>query len=76
MPASFKKFSSSVLKGYDSQAYRYMDMTRERISFAFDLRDMLLSLHIGFSFVRVAVACAMLERNSGFEPSPVQASVL
>ena len=30
---------------------------------------MLLSLHIGFSFVRIAVACAILERISGFEPS-------
>ena len=44
-------------------------MTRERISFTFDPRDMLLSLQIGFSFVRAAVACAILERTSGLEPS-------
>ena len=31
---------------------------------------MLLSLQIGFSFVRVAVACAILERIPGFGPSP------
>ena len=48
---------------------RNMDMTRERISFTFDPRDMLLFVHIGFSFVRVAVACAILERTSGFETS-------
>ena len=44
-------------------------MTRERISFTFDPRDMLLSLQMGFSFVRAAVACAILERISGLEPS-------
>ena len=37
--------------------------------YTFDPRDMLLSLKIGFSFVRAAVACAILERISGFEPS-------
>ena len=30
---------------------------------------MLLSLHIGFSFIRAAVTCAILERISGFETS-------
>ena len=44
-------------------------MTRERISFTFDPRDMLLSLQMGFSFVRAAVACAILERTFGLEPS-------
>ena len=44
-------------------------MTKERISFTFDPRDMLLSLQMGFSFVRAAVACAILERTSGLEPS-------
>ena len=46
-----------------------MEMTRERISLTFDPRDMLLSLQLGFSFVRAAVACAILERTSGLEPS-------
>ena len=45
-----------------------MVMTRERISFTFDPRDMLLSLQMGFSFVRAAVACAIFERTSGLEP--------
>ena len=37
-------------------------------SFKFDPRDM-LTLAIGFSFVRVAEACVLLQRTSGFEPS-------
>ena len=61
-------FSSSAIKVFKSQAFRNMDMTRERISFPFDPKHM-LSLHIGFSFVRAAVACAILERTSDFEPS-------
>ena len=52
---------------HDSQTYRNMEMTRERINFAFSPRDMLLSLQIGFSFVRAAVALAILERASWFE---------
>ena len=43
-------------------------MTRECISFTFDPRDM-LSLQMGFSFVRAAVACAILERTSGLKLS-------
>ena len=46
-----------------------MEMTRGRISFTFDPRDMLLSLQMGVSFVKAAVACAILERTSGLEPS-------
>ena len=47
----------------------YMDITRERISCTFASRDMLLSLHISLGFVRNAVACAILERASGYEPA-------
>ena len=46
-----------------------MEMTRERINFTFDPRDVLLSLQIGISFVRAAVAWAILERISGLESS-------
>ena len=53
----------------DSQAYRNMEMTRERISFTFDPRDMLLSFQMGFSFVRATVACSVLKRVSGLEPT-------
>ena len=52
-----------------SMIHRHTEMTRERISFTFDPRDMFLSLQMGFSFVRAAVACAILERISGLEPS-------
>ena len=58
-----------------STIHRYrenMDMTRERISFTFDPRDILLSLQIGVSFVMACVACmacALLDRISGFELS-------
>ena len=52
-----------------SMIHRNMEMTRGRTSFTFDSRDMLLSLQMGFSFVRAAVACAILEKTSGFEPS-------
>ena len=62
-------FSNYAVNVQDSKVYRNMEMTRERISFTFDPRDMLLSLQIGFSFVRAAVACAILERISGLEPS-------
>ena len=65
-PASFSLALLSHV--HDSQAFRNMDMTRERISFTFDPRYMLLSFNIGFSFVRAAVACVILERTSGFEP--------
>ena len=62
-------FSNCAVKVHDSQVYRNMETPRERTSFTFDPRDMLLSLQIGFSFVRPAVACAILERTSGLEPS-------
>ena len=62
-------FSYSAVKVHDSQAYRNLEMTREHIRFTFGPRDMLLSLRMGFSFVRAAVACAILERTSGLEPS-------
>ena len=42
-----------------------MEMIRERTSFTFDSRDMLLSVQSGFSLERIAVACAILERTSG-----------
>ena len=47
-----------------------MEMSRECTSFTFDPRNM-LSLQMGFSFVRVAMACAIIERTSGLELSSV-----
>ena len=46
-----------------------MDVTRERISRILELREILLSIQTGFSLVNAAVACAILERISGLEPS-------
>ena len=43
-----------------AQAYNLMEMTRECISFTFDPRGMLLSLQMGFNFVRAAVAVKSL----------------
>ena len=57
------------MKVHDSQAYRKMDVTRERISRILELREILLSIQTGFSLVNAAVACAILESISGLEPS-------
>ena len=56
---------------HDSQAYRKMDVTRERISRILELREIHLSFQIGFKLVNSAVACAILESISGLEPSSV-----
>ena len=62
---------SSTVRVQDSQAYRKMDVTRERISRILELREILLSIQTGFSLVNAAVACAILESISGLEPSLV-----
>ena len=54
-----------------SQAYRKMDVTRERISCILELREILQSFQTGFNLVIAAVVCAILESISGFEPSSV-----
>ena len=59
------------MRVHDSQAYRKMDVTRERISRILELREILLSLQAGFSLVNAAVVCAVLESISGLEPSSV-----
>ena len=59
------------MRVHDSQAYRKMDVTRERISRILELREILVSILTGFSLVNAAVACAILESNSGLEPSSV-----
>ena len=62
---------SSAVRVHYSQAYRKMDVTRERISHILELREILLSFQTGFSFVSAAVVCAILESISGLEPSSV-----
>ena len=56
---------------HDSQAYRKMDVTRERISCILELREILMSFQSGFNLVNAAVVCAILESISGLEPSSV-----
>ena len=43
--------------GYDNGAHQFLN----------DPRDILLSLHVDFRFVRAAVACAILEKTNVFE---------
>ena len=57
------------MRVHDSQTCGKMDVTRERISRILELRDILLSFKTGFNLVNAAVACAILESISGFEPS-------
>ena len=62
---------SSAVRVHDSQAYRKMDVTRERISRILELREILLSIQTGLSLVNAAVVCAILKSISGLEPSSV-----
>ena len=59
------------MRVHESQEYRKMDVTRERISHVLELTEILLSIQIGFSLVNAAVACAILGSISGLEPSSV-----
>ena len=59
------------MRVHDSQAYRKMAATRERISRILELTELLLSFQSGFSLVSAAVVCAVLEGISGLEPSSV-----
>ena len=59
------------MRVHDSQAYRKMDVTRERIGRILELREILLSIQTGFSLANAAVVCAILETISFFEPSSV-----
>ena len=53
----------------DSQAYRKMGVTSERISRIFELREILLSFQTGFNSHNAAAVCGILESISGLEPS-------
>ena len=59
------------MRVHDSQAYRKMVVTRERISCILEQREVLLSFQTGFNFVNAAVVYAILESISGLEPSSV-----
>ena len=49
------------MRVHDSQAYRKMDVTRERMSRILELREILLSFQTGLSLVNAAVVYAILE---------------
>ena len=57
-------FWGYAVRVHDSQAYRKMDVTRERISRISELREILLSFETGFNLVNAAVVCAILESKS------------
>ena len=59
------------MRVHDSQAYRKMDVKRERISRILELREILLSFQTGFNLVDVAVVCVILESISSLEHSSV-----
>ena len=59
------------MRVHDSQAYRMMDMTGERISSILELRETLLFFRTGFNLVNAAVVRAILGSISGLEPSSV-----
>ena len=46
---------SSAVRVHDSQAYRKMDVTWERISHILELSEILLSFQTGFNLVNAAV---------------------
>ena len=58
------------MRVHDSQAYRKMNVTREHISRILELREILLSIQIGFGLVNAAVACAILESTSSVITEP------
>ena len=62
---------STAVRVQDSQAYRKMDVTRERISRILELREILKTFQTGFNLVNAAVVFAILESISGLEPSSV-----
>ena len=63
---------SSAVRFHYSQAYRKIDVTRERIRCILELREIiLLSLQTDFSLVNAAEVSAILESISGLEPSSI-----
>ena len=68
------------MRVHDSQAYRKMDVTKERISCILELREILLSFKIGFNLVsaaQVLEACNCLKLLSiNFDLCAVATSVV
>ena len=52
------------MRVHDSQAYRRMDVTWERISSILELREILLSFQTSFNLVNAAVVCSVTDEGS------------
>ena len=59
------------MRVHDSQAYRKMNVIRERISRILELREILLSIQTSFNLVSAADVCAILGSIPGLEPLSV-----
>ena len=59
------------MRVHDSQAYRKLDVTRERISRILELREILQSFQVGINLVNAVVVRAILKSISGLGPSSV-----
>ena len=57
---------SCAVRVHDSQAYRKMDVTRERVRHMMELRKILLSFQTVSDLVNAAAVYAVLENISGF----------
>ena len=80
MPKSLRKhlisvvcifFSNSAVMVHVSQAYRKIEMTKDRISLILELSAMFLSFHMVLSFVNAPIVWAILDTISCFDPSSV-----
>ena len=68
IPMACVLYWSSAVRVHDSQAYRKMDVTKERIRRILELREILLSFKTVFNIVKASVVCVILDRISGLEP--------
>ena len=77
MPSSFRKhlisvacnfFRMSTVNVQVSQAYNSTEITRERISLIFELREICLLLQMVLSLASAAVVCVILGSTSAYEP--------
>ena len=59
------------MRVHDSQTYRKINVTRERISRTLELREMLLSFQTSLNIISDAVVHATLESISDLEPASV-----
>ena len=66
---SYYLFSNSAVRVHVSQAYRKIEMTKDRISLILELSAMFLSFHMVLSFVNAPIVWTILDSISYFDPS-------